>query len=121
MGMDIDAYLVVGAIINILKNEDNIKISEEEYQEIYEGYLSEYLYEKLIDKGISIFKTNEYSEELIVYKEKAITSTSWDATIVDMETYSNFDNDLNEVIDALNELDIEIEKAGMILFPYYSH
>lgn len=121
MGMDVDAYLVVGAIINIYKNENNLSISEEEYQKEYEGYLSEYLYEKLTDKGIGIFQTNEYSEELIIYKEKSITSTSWDATVVDMKVYSNFDDDLDEVIDALNELNIEIEELGMILFPYYSH
>lgn len=122
MGMSLSAYTCVGAIIQSQDFKENNKIlSEEELDDKYEGYISEYFYTILESLGVTVGTTG-YSagygdEEIIATLDNTVSEAYYGATEVDMSVLTK--KNVQILKDKLDEAGIKYESVGIFVYPTY--
>ena len=121
MGMSLNAYVCVGAIIQTdeFRENDNI-ISEEELEDEYEGYMTEYFYSILEPLGMSVNHTGYYEGydgEIIVVLDNTSSSAYYGAGPVNVEVLTQENIDILD--EKLTRAGIKYEAIGIFVYPTY--
>jgi len=122
MGMSLNAYVCVGAIIQSEDFRENESlVSEEELEEKYDGYLSEYFYALLEPFGIGIeytgYMDSYVDSELIVYLANTVSSGYYGAGKVDMTELR--EQNIGILKEKLKSVGITYSDIGIFVFPIY--
>ena len=122
MGMSLSAYVCVGAIIQTedFRENDNI-ISEEELEDKYDGYISEYLYSILEPLGMSLDYTGYpdiwNDSEILVTLNSTISEGYYGAGLVNTDVLTQKNIDI--LAEKLKQASIKYESIGIFVYPTY--
>lgn len=130
MGMNLDAYLVLGATIAVENDHNYELLNLLDEEKIFENdglfaFLEEFVYDLSTELGFevtySITGNTEYSEEFVIHGLH-YHNADWYSKQVTYPYFTEQDYiQHSALIQALKKKGFELEIAGVILFPVFSH
>ena len=120
MGIDVEAFIAIGAVVRIPDEDLNEKFiieNQEMLDEKYDGYFSEYIYDITENTEFTVAQagTSEHQTILIVFKD-SVQRAEWEPTLVNIKKYYS----IPYLEKWLKERNIEYTDIGLLLYPYFS-